>query len=149
MESGATRKRVKDCLEIRKKTCCSAMHNYRWLLCNFFTKYILEKKKEIQRLHESHSPHIIPKSCITTIDNYAFEKITQLCESPTRSSTLRSIAVSSAPSLWPNATPRHRDFESLSKLSRVKLGKHYRSDPVRVQSTPSGISKCSFTLFLQ
>ena len=29
----------------------------------------------------------------------------------------------------------HREFESLSFLSQTKPGKHYRSDPVRVQST--------------
>jgi len=33
-------------------------------------------------------------------------------------------------------TTHHRDFEILSKLSLTKQGKHYRSDPVRVQSTP-------------
>ena len=31
--------------------------------------------------------------------------------------------------------PHPRDFGNLSKLSRVNKGKHYRSDPVRVQST--------------
>ena len=31
--------------------------------------------------------------------------------------------------------PHHRDFGNSSKLSRAKQGKHYRSDPVRVQST--------------
>ena len=29
----------------------------------------------------------------------------------------------------------HRDLRNLSKLSRVEQGNHYRSDPVRVQST--------------
>ena len=32
-------------------------------------------------------------------------------------------------------TAHPRDFGNLSKLSRVNKGKHYRSDPVRVQST--------------
>jgi hypothetical protein len=32
--------------------------------------------------------------------------------------------------------PLHRDCGDLSKLSHAKSGKHYRSDPVRVQSTP-------------
>ena len=31
--------------------------------------------------------------------------------------------------------PLHRDCGDLSKLSHAKSGKHYRSDPVRVQST--------------
>ena len=31
---------------------------------------------------------------------------------------------------------RHHGSESMSKLSRVKAGNHYRNDPVRVQSTP-------------
>ena len=29
----------------------------------------------------------------------------------------------------------HREYENLSKLSRANIGSHYRSDPVRVQST--------------
>ena len=33
--------------------------------------------------------------------------------------------------------PLHRDCGDLSKLSHAKSGKHYRSDPVRVQSTYS------------
>ena len=37
-------------------------------------------------------------------------------------------------------TAHPRDFGNLSKLSRVNEGEHYRSDPVRVQSTISG--KC-------
>ncbi len=38
------------------------------------------------------------------------------------------------PSVSACATHRRR-FESLSRLSHAKQGKHFRSDPVRVQST--------------
>ena len=37
-------------------------------------------------------------------------------------------------------TAHPRDFGNLSKLSRVNKGKHYRSDPVRVQSTINMLS---------
>ena len=40
-------------------------------------------------------------------------------------------------------SPHQRDVGNLSKLSCEKRGKHYRSDPVRVQSTPFGANPAS------